>query len=137
MEQKIKNAFDSYNVKKEEMEDETIRHYEEKLRQCKTKEDLEKFTSEVVFFIQIYARARNAGYFDKKGNSKPDQPKPAPSTENRSGSSSSAKEYAEFTCDYCTYRVKSDDPRPKYTFQGTDKAFCSESCRENWDKNDR
>jgi curved DNA-binding protein CbpA len=99
MKTKIKNAFDYNNVKMEEMEDETIKHYEEKLRNCKTKADLEKFTSEVVIFIRIYARARDAGYLDKS-NKKP--PKPSnPTTTGRegAGSESSAPKYQEFTCD--------------------------------------
>jgi len=132
MKQKIENALNYNNVSKEEMEDETVKHYEEKLRQCKNKEDLEKFTSEVVFFIQIYARARDAGFFDKKGGEQPSQaPKPAPATETRSDTDSdtSSKKYSEFTCDYCKYKVESDDPRPKYTFTGRNEAFCSESCR--------
>ncbi|CAH1755646.1 7383_t:CDS:2 [Entrophospora sp. SA101] len=95
------------------MDDDTVKHYETKLRGCKTKEDLEKFTSEVVFFIQVYARARDAGYF-KKADEVP-KTKPAPKTETRS--------------------IGSDDPRPKYTFTGSDKAFCCEDCRTDYFKN--
>ena len=131
MKQKITNAFDYNNVKMEEMEEETIKNYEAKLRACKTKADLEKFTSEVVFFIQIYARARDAGFLDKS-NKKP--PKPSnPTTETRSDTSqNSSPKYPEFTCDWCTLKVGADDSRPKYTFTGVDKAFCCAECRENW-----
>src|SRR5437868_14039588 len=133
MKQKIENALNYNNASKEEIEDETVKHYEEKLRKCKTKEDLEKFTSEVVFFIQIYARARDAGYFKKKGETPKTKPTPTTETRSNTDSSASSKSYPEFTCDYCTLKVKSDDPRPKYTFTGVDKAFCSEECRRLWD----
>ncbi|CAJ0761148.1 16107_t:CDS:2 [Entrophospora sp. SA101] len=73
------------------MDDDTVKHYETKLRGCKTKEDLEKFTSEVVFFIQVYARARDAGYF-KKADEVP-KTKPAPKTETRSSADSTIKHF--------------------------------------------
>lgn len=137
MEQKIKNAFDYNNVKMEEMEDETVKGYKVKLKACKTKADLEKFTSEVVFFIQIYARARDAGYFDKSNKKPPKPSNPTNIGREGTGSDTSAPKYKEFTCDWCTLKVGADDPRPKYTFTGSDKAFCCAECRENWDKNDR